>query len=72
MPRTRIAEVTMYETGVGKTLWAQRQGTRAEIRETAVSLLLSLREDDPRAQVYIDGKRVIPQKGEKAHGQTAR
>lgn len=39
-------------------LWGIRVGTRTEIRESAEDLLADLREEAPRASVFVNGKRI--------------
>jgi len=44
--------------GSAREVWAQRLGTKAEARRSAEGLLAELREDHPRAMVWLDGRAV--------------
>lgn len=39
-------------------LWGIRVGTRTEIRTSAEDLLADLREEAPRAAVFVNGRRI--------------
>jgi hypothetical protein len=59
--------IEMRETGRGeRTLWAQRtQCSKKEAVRSAEGLLADLREKDPRAMVWLDGRRIrLPRKKE--------
>lgn len=43
-------------------LWAICQATKAEILSWAESFLDDLREEYPKAQVYINGRKIIPKR----------
>jgi len=41
-----------------RIFWALRYGTAAEARETALRLRADLREESPRAAVFVGGRRI--------------
>ena len=58
--------IEMRETARGaRETWAERLGTKREALRSAEGLLETLREDDPRAMVWLDGRRIrLPRKEE--------
>jgi len=65
MPEARIT----FRLTRGSALedWAVRQGSRKAIQESALGLLQELRRDFPKAQVYINGRRINLIKKDKQH-----
>jgi len=62
MPKARIT--FRHRRGEEPGLWANREGTRREIRESAENLLADLQEEGHRTPaVYVDGHRIQRRRG---------